>query len=343
MQREVVQDFLNLPGIEGVALVDGRSRPYFCGVDQTLNFQQKEALAQGIQQVVETTPPDFEFFEFQFTGHQVYIYKLDHGVILLVLTSDHLIYPAYVRAVEKLKLELQDDITNAIATFRLLAGKITLSGHDYWKRGQGLADSPLTGGTSAGYPSPSLPSPSTHPQNGKVGPVASSSAPPAVVAPPAEKPRPQAVPVNLTADSPTPTPPAAPPVAPPQPTVVTTAPPATPTPVAALPPSIEEVVQIINHISQFTKQYLGTTVVSNYWKSSRPAEAWLTKFEVDRAGKWSFAGGNLNATLTEEQTAWMKQWIAAFSKRCAVVIRDFPILLRQSDISDRLKDALLPK
>ncbi|HEY9816238.1 MAG TPA: hypothetical protein V6D20_10635, partial [Candidatus Obscuribacterales bacterium] len=88
MQREVVQDFLNLPGIEGVALVDGRSRPYFCGVDQTLNFQQKEALAQGIQQVVETTPPDFEFFEFQFTGHQVYIYKLDHGVILLVLTSD---------------------------------------------------------------------------------------------------------------------------------------------------------------------------------------------------------------------------------------------------------------
>jgi hypothetical protein len=44
MKREVVQDFLNLPGITGVALIDGRSRPYFHGVEQSLNFQQREAL-----------------------------------------------------------------------------------------------------------------------------------------------------------------------------------------------------------------------------------------------------------------------------------------------------------
>ncbi|HEY9884968.1 MAG TPA: hypothetical protein V6C98_15290, partial [Thermosynechococcaceae cyanobacterium] len=66
MKREVIQDFLNLPGIAGVALMDGRSRPYFCGIDQALNFQQKEALAQGILQVVETIPDSFDVFEFQF-------------------------------------------------------------------------------------------------------------------------------------------------------------------------------------------------------------------------------------------------------------------------------------
>jgi hypothetical protein len=291
MQREVVQDFLNLPGIEGVALVDGRSRPYFCGVDQTLNFQQKEALAQGIQQVVETTPPDFEFFEFQFTGHQVYIYKLDHGVILLVLTSGHLIYPSYVRAVEKLKLELQDDITNAIATFRLLAGNITLSGHNYWKRDPTPAQ-----------PSPSPPTPTSYVQNG-APPAVSTPAPPAPVAPPV----------------PTPAPPATPPL------------------------TLGEVVQGLNEISQFTKQYLGATVVSNYWKSSRPAVDWLTKFDVDRAGKWTFGGGTVEVPLMTEQADWIKQWIAAFSKRCAIVIRDYPTLLQQSQMGDRLKDALLPK
>ena len=127
MKREVVRDFLNLPGIAGVALMDGRSRPYFCGVDQTLNFQQKEALAQGIRQVVETTPDGFESFVFQFTGHQVYIYKLQHGIILLVLTRTQLVQADYVEVVGKLKVALQEDITTAIATFRLLASDVTMA------------------------------------------------------------------------------------------------------------------------------------------------------------------------------------------------------------------------
>ncbi|MGA7936757.1 MAG: hypothetical protein WCA35_24590, partial [Kovacikia sp.] len=127
MKREVIQDFLNLPGIVSVALMDGRSRPYFCGVDQTLNFQQKEALAQGILRVVETIPEGFETFEFQFTGHQVHIYKLEHGIILLVLTGTNLVYGDYLKTIKDLKAVLKEDITNAIATFRLIAGNVITS------------------------------------------------------------------------------------------------------------------------------------------------------------------------------------------------------------------------
>ena len=68
MKREVVQEFLGLPGIVGLALMDGRSRPCFYGVSERLNLQQKEALAQGICQVLETTPSSFRTFEFQFAG-----------------------------------------------------------------------------------------------------------------------------------------------------------------------------------------------------------------------------------------------------------------------------------
>lgn len=134
MKREVVQDFLNLPGIMGVALMHGRSRPYFCGVDQVLNFQQKEALAQGIQQVIETTPASFHFFEFQFNGHQVYIYKLSQGIILLVLTVDNLGYVGCSEVVDRLKAELQENITDAIATFRLMAGSTVLPEENQWKQ-----------------------------------------------------------------------------------------------------------------------------------------------------------------------------------------------------------------
>ncbi len=320
MQREVVQDFLNLPGIEGVALVDGRSRPYFCGVDQTLNFQQKEALAQGIQQVVETTPPDFEFFEFQFTGHQVYIYKLDHGVILLVLTSDQLIYPAYVRAVEKLKLELQDDITNAIATFRLLAGNITLSGHDYWRRdSKAPRRTPTLSNTNPSADTSVQRTPKPAHRNGTrpAPPVTSpdrSASPSANGAATPKSPAPAASPKPLPSPSPSPA-----------------------------PLTLADAIHALNYVSQFTKQYLGATVVSNYWRSSRPSAEWLAHLEVDRSGQWTLTGLNPKTVLTSEQQSWIKQWMAAFSKRCSIVIRDFPILLQQSDLGDRLKGVLLPE
>ncbi|MBP0008941.1 hypothetical protein [Roseofilum sp. Belize Diploria] len=143
MEREVVEDFLNLPGIAGVALIDRRSRPYFCGVDSTLNFQQKEALAQGLRQVVETTPEGFESFEFQFAQNQVFIYKLPEGVILLVLTTLDLVYSNYAEALHELKTELIADTATAIATFRLLAGSLTLSNQTYWQDAPTPSPSPI--------------------------------------------------------------------------------------------------------------------------------------------------------------------------------------------------------
>ncbi len=329
MKREVVQDFLNVPGILGVALMDGRSRPFFWGVDQTLNFQQKEALAQGIQQVVETTPPDFEFFEFQFTGHQVYIYKLDHGIILLVLTSGDLLYPTYVRAVERLKIELQDDFANAIATFRLLAGNFTLSEQSYMKP-------PRADSGAATLREPVVQPPSSHPtspsdsRNGRKPPTPSASPAPSPAAPtPAPAPKPPAAP------SPTPQPAPKP------------APTPTPQPVAsaakpATPPTAKELVEFFNEISQFTKQYLGNMVVGNYWKSTRPKVEWLEQFEVDRSGKFLLSNPTLalQQPLTPEQQEWVQQWLKAFVKRCAIVIRDFPALIQQMDLDERFKALL---
>ncbi len=128
MTQEVIQDFLNLPGIAGLALIDKRSRPYFCGIDQALNYQQKEALAQGILQVVDTIPDEFESFKFQFTHYQVHIHKLNPGMILLVLTKSGLVYSAYKQTIKTLTISLCENLADAIATFRMLAGTATLPG-----------------------------------------------------------------------------------------------------------------------------------------------------------------------------------------------------------------------
>ncbi|MGG6297109.1 hypothetical protein ACQ4M4_22170 [Leptolyngbya sp. AN02str] len=302
MKREVIEDFLNLPGIAGIALMDGHSRPYFYGVDQNLNFQQKEALAQGIQQVVETTPAGFNFFEFQFVNHQIYIYKLDHRIVLLVLTGGDLVISDYSLAVEELKTELQLDSANAIATFRLMAGNISLTNQNYWKQRAAAAVS------STGLQQPRSNSKSSYiqvPSNGSTAQLPSNGS---------------------TTHSP-------PPSAPPSVPAATSPLPTSASPTAHKPDTLKDCLIALNEISQFASHYLGPTVVGNYWKSTRPAVEWLASISVDRTGRLVVVVNIAEKPLSPQEIEWLQTWTAAFIKRCSFVIRDFATLTQQIPLS----------
>ena len=323
MNQEVIQNFLNLPGIVGVALMDGRSRPYFCGVDQTLNFQQKEALAQGILQVVETIPEGFESFEFQFAEHQVHIYKLDPGTVLLVLTHSDLVYSDYLQTIKNLKAVLREDIANGIAVFRLLAGQVTLPGLPM-PPGVVPSEPGSNNGTEFAVGSPPGQAIPLAQGSRAPSPVPTQSQPPEAAIPPAVS--------QTTSASPQPAP-----AAPPEPEVGVTA-----EPVVG---NLEEAIAALNQLSQFTTHYLGNHVIVNYWKSTRPQVDWLTGFQIDRSAQFSLSGTphlSLNSPLTREQQGWLQEWVAAFIKRCAQVIRNFPGLVDQKALNPAQK-ALLPK
>lgn len=127
MKRQVIQNFLNLPGLSGVGLIDGRNRPFFLGSDIQLNTGQQDALAQGIQQVIETIPAGFDSFSFRFTHQFVHIHKLDQGLILMVLMADQMPLNAYRSVIHQLTETLMEEPQNVVSTFRLLAGCVTLS------------------------------------------------------------------------------------------------------------------------------------------------------------------------------------------------------------------------
>ncbi len=335
MNREEVEDFLNLPGVAGIALMDGRSRPYFYGIDQALNFQQKEALAQGIQQVVETTPPGFKFFEFQFSGHHTYIYKLDHGLILLVLAHTSLIHADYLQAIERLRCELKADPTNAIATFRLLAGNISLSNQSYWKRSS-TSEVPRVDVAKPPPASPPAAQPAS-PISSLAPPRAPISAPetPQLEMVPLPQVPPEALPEVLPEVLPEPVQPEnlvhlapdhlAPGHGAPEPSVMLT---------------LEELLSALNQISDLTVRYLGPTVVSNYWKATCPSLDWLAAFQVERSAQITLSktlSSQTGKALSPEQQQRAKQWVHAFIGRCSKVIRDFPALLEQSALNDQQK------
>lgn len=253
-----------------------RSRPYFCGVDRTLNFQQKEALTQGILQIFETIPEEFESFKFHFSGNQVYIYKLDHEMILLVVTQADLIYTDYLKTIKNLKATLREDIANAIATFRTIAGATNLPGVTSTTRTTVTSASVSTVREEKQLAQPNLASLST----------------------------------------------------------------------TALPTTVRliEAIAALNHLSQFTTQYLGTYVIANYWKSTRPAQDWLNQLQVDRNARISLLNATpqqLQAFLTPEQKMWLQAWVAEFIKRCTQVIRDFPALIEQKALTHEQKALLL--
>ncbi|MFE4104807.1 hypothetical protein [Almyronema epifaneia] len=301
MKRQVIQDFLNLPGIAGVALMDGRSRPYFCGVDQNLNFQQREALAQGIQQVVETTPADLESFAFQFASCQVYIYKLSQGLILMVLTRERLAARPYYAAIAELKASLQQDLSNAVATFKLFAGAAHLSPTDNSETSVAAKPSPPLPPIAQAATGSEPRSASTQAEPPPV-PTASAQSAAAVEKPP------------LAAEAV-------------EPTAVAKKP--------ALPrsaaPTQAELLTALNQLSEFSARYLGKIVVANALRSSRPQDIdWLQLFEIDRKGAITLKiDKNLNSRLSQEQSIWVQRWASAFAEKCTKIIRNYPQLLEE--------------
>jgi hypothetical protein len=281
--------------------MDGRSRPYFFGLDQTLNFQQKEALAQGIQQVIETTPAGFESFEFQFSNYSVYIYKLDQGTILLVLTNENLQPSGYRDAIQQLKLSLQDDITKAVATFRLLAGSISLSGQNYWgKSANGDGAGTTTGKTSqSSRSSRSAAESTTAPTSNSTNSTSSTGR--------------QTNTGRQTAPTPG------------EPNLSEV--------LSALNHLSQFACQYLGKavVTNYWKSSRPDLDWLNIFQVERTSKVSL---DAD-------AGASPQATVTAEQQQWVKTWVAAFIARCAKVIRDFPVLVEQQALSDRERQILL--
>jgi hypothetical protein len=108
--------------------------------------------------------------------------------------------------------------------------------------------------------------------------------------------------------------------------------------------TLVEVLVALNHLSQVTRRYLGTSIIVNYWRSTCPPVDWLNNFQVDRGAQFSFNRSTpqrLAQPLTEEEHAWVKSWVAAFVTRCSAVIRNYGTLLTDQALNETQKFLLL--
>jgi hypothetical protein len=305
MSREVIQDFLNSAGVVGIALTNRRMRPYFFGLDNVLD-RTKQALGQGVLQVVENVPEGFESFEFYFAGHVVFIYKLTHGLVLLVLTNKELELADYKQSLTKIKYLIETDTYNTVAHFKLLLGSVTQHSlpNPNWNVGQAQA---------ASLTKPQIPTSIT-----ATSTIATSTEATSTKAPLAK-----AVTTNNSIKT----------------TNISNKSVSTKTDTQEY--KLDELLAALNKLSNFTTQYLGKVVVTNYWKSTRTADlSWLAEFEVDRNGQISHPK-QIAIACTPAQHQQIQLWVAAYIKRCKQVIRNFDQMLAQDCLDNRQKQMLL--
>lgn len=285
MSREVIQDFLNSAGVVGIALTNRRMRPYFYGLD-AVSDRTKQALGQGVLQVVENVPEGFESFEFNFADHVVFIYKLTHGLVLLVLTDRELQPVDYRRGITKIKCLIETDAYNTVAHFKLLLGSVTQ--HSLPNSNMDVRAVIQTEPTTYDF----------------VNPIAKTI-------------------VNSN---------------PPKITNSDIKPVSTKTTTHEY--KLDELLAALNKLSNFTTQYLGKVVVTNYWKSCRSDSSWLSEFEVDRSAQISHPK-QAAIVCTSEQHKLIQDWVAAYIKRCKQVIRNFDQMLEQDCLDNHQKQLLL--
>ena len=91
MQRQLIQNFLNLPGILGFSLIpldDLSAQAYSVGFPKNNAPERHPLLLEGLQQIIQTTPASFEFCTFQFESYQVELHKVENEAVLLVFSKD---------------------------------------------------------------------------------------------------------------------------------------------------------------------------------------------------------------------------------------------------------------
>jgi hypothetical protein len=106
MNQEVIRDFLNVPGIVGIALVSGRSEPVFWTQHPVFAKAGRNDFLKNLLQIVETIPPEYEMLEFRFIEHQIALYRLQPDLIVLVIKDSSLNSEQFISAFEALRSQV---------------------------------------------------------------------------------------------------------------------------------------------------------------------------------------------------------------------------------------------
>lgn len=123
MNQELIQNFLSLPEVAGIALMQGRIIPYFYVKEKVISPEQKIELIRHFRKNILETPVLSNCLEFQIDSYFAYTYKLNNTVTLLVIAFENSI-TVQSMANNILQSALKSDLNTTIKLFENLTRKV---------------------------------------------------------------------------------------------------------------------------------------------------------------------------------------------------------------------------
>lgn len=86
LPTEIIRDFLTVPGIAGIALIDGYPTPRLYSADPNLEIHQPKVFLANVTQILRTLNPQIKQLDYFFGTYRLYIRRMGLGFTVAVLT-----------------------------------------------------------------------------------------------------------------------------------------------------------------------------------------------------------------------------------------------------------------
>ncbi|MGL5832141.1 MAG: pentapeptide repeat-containing protein, partial [Waterburya sp.] len=87
--------------------------------------------------------------------------------------------------------------------------------------------------------------------------------------------------------------------------------------------ALDQLLARFNHLINSSNRFLGPTITTKYFNSSRPDYSWLNQFQINSKNHICFEE-TVSDFVSLEQLDYFQQWIDSFTQSCSKIIRNFP-------------------
>jgi hypothetical protein len=295
---ETVHDFLTLPGIAGLAVVEGQNPTFFCNIDGTLLPQDEAQLARNLSQVFTTIPLEFTTIELHHPSYQTHLYRIDYATLLLVLVHPNSLEPSHYQAILHRFMDGLRQSREAVIEALSLQPPSAPPAQIFDQSTDDLMG--VSQSNSAFQLDTSDLETILQTLTIDLGPTAQATEPPAA---PDTKP----LVSSDTAE--------------------------VPSSIEAQPASLQAVIDAFNHLTRLAVDYLGKIIVGNQIKMSRPEDDWFLQFTIDTQAQLVINPAQWmgQTYVAPEQHKLFQEWAYQVMRATARVIRNF-----QDDVESQL-------
>lgn len=87
--------------------------------------------------------------------------------------------------------------------------------------------------------------------------------------------------------------------------------------------ALDKLLAQFNYLVSKSNRFLGPTITTKYFNSSRPDYSWLDQFQINPQNQIDFEG-TASSFVSLEQLDCFQQWIDSFTQSCSKIIKNFP-------------------